>query len=335
MQRESLLNIKGLKTHFYTDRGEVTAVDGVSFEVQKGEILGVVGESGCGKSVTAQSILRLFDEKHTTSYEGEIEFAGRDLLSLSQREMQRIRGNEISMIFQDPLSSLNPVYSIGDQIAETIMLHQKTNRKEAFKRAVELLRLTGIPAPERRVHEYPHQLSGGMRQRVMIAIALACEPQLLIADEPTTALDVTIQSQIMDLIISLNQKLGMSIMLITHDLGVVAESCQRVVVMYLGQIVEMADVRTLFAKPLHPYTIGLMQSIPRMDVDRAVELQIIEGSVPSLHNIPQGCRFAPRCIYADEKCRTQMPDLIKAKDSDTSVRCWYAGSLSKGEGVAI
>ncbi|TNJ61977.1 ABC transporter ATP-binding protein [Paenibacillus hemerocallicola] len=321
-----LLDIQALRTRFYTEAGPVAAVDGVSFHVNKGEILGVVGESGCGKSVTAQSVLRLFDERRTASYEGRISYDGRDLLGLSERQMRDIRGNDISMIFQDPLSSLNPVYTIGDQIAETIRLHRRTGKKEAYRKAVDLLRLTGIPAPERRVGEYPHQLSGGMRQRVMIAIALACEPGLLIADEPTTALDVTIQAQIMELIVSLNRKLGMSVMLITHDLGLVAEVCDRVVVMYLGQVVETADARTLFAKPRHPYTIGLMQAIPRLDGDRSKPLKAVEGSVPSLHDVPGGCRFAPRCAYADDKCRNDMPELTGLKDG-TAVRCWHADHI--------
>lgn len=321
-----LLDIQSLRTRFYTEAGPVAAVDGVSFHVNKGEILGVVGESGCGKSVTAQSVLRLFDERRTAAYEGRILYDGRDLLGLSERQMRDIRGNDISMIFQDPLSSLNPVYTIGDQIAETIRLHRRTGKKEAYRKAVDLLRLTGIPAPERRVGEYPHQLSGGMRQRVMIAIALACEPGLLIADEPTTALDATIQAQIMELIVGLNRKLGMSVMLITHDLGLVAEVCDRVVVMYLGQVVETADARALFAKPRHPYTIGLMQAIPRLDGDRSKPLKAVEGSVPSLHDVPGGCRFAPRCAYADDKCRNHMPELTGPKDG-TAVRCWHADHI--------
>lgn len=329
MPEELLLEVKALRTYFHTARGKLAAVDGVSFDVKRGEIVGVVGESGCGKSVTAQSVLRLLDEKHDVSYEGEIRFAGSNLLELKQRQMRAIRGNEIAMIFQDPLSSLNPVYTIGEQIIEAIMLHQKIRRKEAVRKAIELLKLTGIPSPEQRVWEYPHQLSGGMRQRVMIAIALACEPQLLIADEPTTALDVTIQAQIMELITELNRKLGMSVLLITHDLGVVAETCQRVVVMYLGQVVEMADVATLFARPLHPYTIGLMGAIPRMDSDRTQDLQVIEGSVPSLLNVPSGCRFAPRCAYADDQCRQQMPELKQDAASGTMVRCWHAGTLAE------
>jgi oligopeptide/dipeptide ABC transporter ATP-binding protein len=244
--------------------------------------------------------------------------------------MQTIRGNEISMIFQDPLSSLNPVFTVGDQIAETLVLHQKISKKEAGRQAVELLKLTGIPAPEQRVHEYPHQLSGGMRQRIMIAIALACKPRLLIADEPTTALDVTIQAQILDLLRSLNQEFGMSVMLITHDLGVVAEMCSRVIVMYLGQIVEEATVASLFARPLHPYTISLIRSIPRLDGDRLAELHVVEGNVPSLHHIPKGCRFAGRCEYADERCLEAEPPFT-AVESGHSARCWYAGQIKEGD----
>lgn len=325
MKTSQLLEIKQLTTHFHTERGTVAAVDKVSFGIAQGEIVGVVGESGCGKSVTAQTVLRLFDEKYLASYEGEVNFNGANLLKLTKKQMQDIRGNEISMIFQDPLSSLNPVYTVGEQIEETLLIHRGITKKAAKDKAVELLRLVGIPAPERRISDYPHQLSGGMRQRVMIAIALACEPKLLIADEPTTALDVTIQAQILDLIAGLNEQLGMSVMLITHDLGVVAEMCSRVVVMYLGQVVETADVQTLFRRPLHPYTIGLMHSIPQIDGDRSKDLHAIEGSVPTLYNIPAGCRFAPRCERADEKCRKQMPELVQFGESDTLVRCWYAG----------
>lgn len=330
MAKQHLLEVKELKTHFYTERGQVTAVDGITLQVEEGEILGLVGESGCGKSVTSQSILRLFDEKQTVKYEGEINFKGKNLLRISISDMQNIRGNDISMIFQDPLSSLNPVYTIGYQIAESIMLHQKVSKKEAYDKAVEMLRLTGIPAPEKRVNEYPHELSGGMRQRVMIAMALACQPKLLIADEPTTALDVTIQSQILDLMMELNKKLDMGIILITHDLGVVAEICSRVVVMYLGQIVEESDVKSLFAHPLHPYTQGLMKSVPQLDGDRSQKLHVIEGMVPSLYNIPKGCRFASRCPYADELCREKMPELTQLQNNQ-KVRCWHYSKIAQRE----
>ena len=331
MSSDTLLDVKDLKTHFFTERGKVTAIDGVSFQINKGEIVGVVGESGCGKSVTSQSVLRLFDEKHLVKYEGEILFEGEtDLLKLSKKKMQMIRGNDISMIFQDPLSSLNPVLTIGFQIAEAIMLHQDVTKKEAYERAVEMLKLTGIPSPEKRVNDYPHNLSGGMRQRVMIAMTLACQPKLLIADEPTTALDVTIQAQILDLISELNQKLEMGVMFITHDLGVVAELCHRVVVMYLGQIVEEASVESLFESPLHPYTKGSIKSIPQMEGDRSQKLHVIEGTVPSLDSIPIGCRFAPRCPFADSVCLEKAPDLTETS-SNQKVRCWHFEKIAQEE----
>lgn len=330
MEKQPLLEVKNLKTHFHTDWGRVTAVDGISFHINKGEILGVVGESGCGKSVMSQSIMRLFDEKYTANYEGEICFKGENLLNFSKSRMQKIRGNDISMIFQDPLSSLNPVYTIGNQIRESILLHQKVSKKEAYRKAIEMLRLIGIPAPEKRVDEYPHQLSGGMQQRVMIAMALSCQPKLLIADEPTTALDVTIQAQILDLILQLNQQLQMGVIFITHDLGVVAEICTRVMVMYLGQIVEEADTDSLFSKPLHPYTRGLMKSIPQLEGDRAEKLHMIEGTVPSLNNVPTGCRFASRCPYADELCRESAPEL-RSHEGARKVRCWHYEKIDLDE----
>lgn len=330
MEKQPLLEVKNLRTHFHTERGRVTAVDGISFHVDEGEVLGVVGESGCGKSVMSQSIMRLFDEAYATEYEGEIQLNGKNLLDLPMSQMQKIRGNDISMIFQDPLTSLNPVYTVGDQIEESIMLHQKVTKKEATAKAIEMLRLTGIPSPEKRVHEYPHQLSGGMQQRVMIAMALSCQPKLLIADEPTTALDVTIQAQILDLMMDLNQKLGMGVVFITHDLGVVSEICTRVIVMYLGQIVEETDVDSLFSKPLHPYTRGLMKSIPQMDGDRSQSLYVIEGTVPSLDNIPKGCRFASRCPFADELCRESAPEL-RLHDGKNKVRCWHVEKIAQHE----
>ncbi|KOP71927.1 ABC transporter ATP-binding protein [Cytobacillus solani] len=316
-----LLEVKNLKTHFNTERGRVTAVDGVFFTVYAGETVGVVGESGCGKSVTAESILRLLDEK-STEYEGEILYKGKNLLTSTINDMQSVRGNDISMIFQDPMSSLNPVYTVGNQIVESIMLHQNVNKKEAYEKATEMLRLTGIPSPEKRIHEYPHELSGGMRQRVMIAMALSCQPKLLIADEPTTALDVTTQSQILDLINELKVKFNMGTVMITHDLGVVAEVCTKVVVMYLGQVIEEADVRSLFSSPYHPYTDGLLKSIPQLTGDRSKKLHVIEGKVPTLHQIPKGCRFAPRCAFASEKCHEEMPELAQA-DHSRKVRCWH------------
>ncbi|AJY77671.1 ABC transporter ATP-binding protein [Paenibacillus beijingensis] len=321
-----LLRVEELKTRFDTVRGTVTAVDGVQFTIRKGEILGVVGESGCGKSVTSRSIMRLYDENKAVSHEGGVFYKNENLLSLSKKRMRQIRGNEIAMIFQDTLSSLNPVYSIGSQIAEAVRRHTKCGRKHAYEKAVLLLADVGIPDPAKRVHEFPHQLSGGMRQRVMIAMALACEPGLLIADEPTTALDVTIQSQILDLISSLQERYGMSIMLITHDLGVVTEICTRVVVMYLGQIIEDTDVSTLFRNPLHPYTQGLLQSMPKADSPRSGRLSSIPGVVPSLHHVPAGCRFAGRCPHADHKCLECAPKLESVEDGHL-VRCWHYRSI--------
>ncbi|WP_058303608.1 ABC transporter ATP-binding protein [Gorillibacterium timonense] len=334
MPIEPLLEIKDLRTHFYTDRGRVTAVDGVSFTVHPGEIVGVVGESGSGKSVMAQSLMRLLDHTDAIEYEGEVRFQGRNLLELPLSRMREIRGNELSMIFQDPLTSLNPVYTIGNQIAEGLIQHQGLSRKEARKRSIEILRLTGISSPETRVDSYPHELSGGMQQRAMIAIALACQPKLLIADEPTTALDVTIQAQILDLILSLNEQLHMGVVFITHDLGVVSEICTTVKVMYLGQIIEDAPVRELFRSPLHPYTQGLLQSLPRLDTNRDEPLSVITGTVPSLHHIPKGCRFSTRCPFADDKCRQEEPPLENATENH-KVKCWhYANLQQEGEGVS-
>ncbi|MDF1509486.1 ABC transporter ATP-binding protein [Robertmurraya sp. DFI.2.37] len=332
MEKRPLLEVKNLKTHFHTERGQITAVDGITFHLNEGEIVGVVGESGCGKSVMSQSIMRLYDEKYTAKYEGEILFQGENLLNLSKAMMQKIRGNDLSMIFQDPLSSLNPVYTIGDQIRESLMIHQNLNKREAQQKAIEMLRLTGIPAPEKRINEYPHQLSGGMQQRVMIAIALSCQPKLLIADEPTTALDVTIQAQILDLIAELNAQLGMGVIFITHDLGVVAEICTRVMVMYLGQIVEETDTDCLFSEPLHPYTRGLIKSIPQLEGERLQKLYTIDGTVPSLQKVPHGCRFASRCPYADELCKEQAPEL-EAYSPTQKVRCWHYKEILKKEAV--
>ena len=320
---ETILQVKNLSTSFRTERGWLKAIDGVSFHVYQGEILGLVGESGCGKSVTSQSIMRLYDEKRMTRYQGEILLNGKNLFDIPYHQMQHIRGSEVSMIFQDALSSLNPVLKISDQLMEPLRIHQHLKPAEARQRGIEMLRLVGIPAPEERMDQYPHELSGGMRQRVMIAIALACRPKLLIADEPTTALDVTIQAQIMDLIVSLNRQLQMGVMLITHDLAVVAQTCQRVAVMYLGQIVEEGAVPDIFDRPLHPYTQGLLSSIPRMDGDRREKLHVISGTVPLLHQMPSGCRFAPRCPYATDKCRNQMPSLQDVPGGQ-KVRCWIA-----------
>ena len=323
-EKDTLLEVKNLKTSFQTLRGKVTAVDGVSFQVNKGEILGIVGESGCGKSVTSQSIMRLYDEKELVSYEGEILFQGDNILKKTEKQMERIRGMGISMVFQDSLSSLDPLYTVGDQIVEMIRAHKKVSKQEAWKQAENMLRLTGIPAPEERVHAYPHEMSGGMRQRAMIAMALACEPSMLIADEPTTALDVTIQAQIMDLIQDLNRRLGMGIMLITHDLGVVAQTCQRVIIMYLGHIVEEGLVDDIFSRPLHPYTIGLIRSIPTMDTRKGEKLYMIKGTVPALCEVTKGCRFCSRCEYATEKCKEKDPDLTVYNETQR-VRCHYAG----------
>jgi len=303
--RAPLLQVERLRTHFDTLAGTVRSVDGVSFSVEAGETLGIVGESGCGKSVTAMSIMRLVPTP-PGRHAGAVRYREADLLTLPEAAMRRIRGDRISMIFQEPMTSLNPVLSVGRQIAESVQQHQKVGRRQAFERAVEMLRLVQIPEPERRAQEFPHQLSGGMRQRVMIAIALACRPDLLIADEPTTALDVTIQAQILDLIRRLQRELGMGVILITHDLGVVAEACHRVLVMYAGRKVEQAPVLALFERPLHPYTRALMASMPAMNT-RARRLAEIPGIVPALHELGQGCAFAPRCAYADERCRREAP----------------------------
>ncbi len=308
---EKLLEIKGLKTWFKTDDGVVRAVDGVDLHIDRGETLGVVGESGCGKTVTARSVLKLIDMPPGRFEAGEILWKGRDLIPVPAQEMDKIRAREIAIIFQEPMTSLNPVYTVGDQIAEVLRQHDKLSRKQAIAGAVEMLRLVNIPNPGKRVHDYPHQFSGGMRQRVMIAMAMSCKPQLLIADEPTTALDVTIQAQILELMQEMKDKLGMSIMLITHAMGVVAETCQRVVVMYAGKVVEEAPVEALFGNPRHPYTQGLIRSIPRVDRAAAQKerLEAIPGSVPSLLNPPVGCRFAARCKFAMDVCVKAMPPL--------------------------
>ena len=313
---ERLLEIVGLKTHFDTDDGTVRAVDGVDLTIDRGETLGVVGESGCGKTVTAMTVLKLIHMPPGRIAAGSISWLGRDLVPLGANEMRRIRSKEIAIIFQEPMTSLNPVYTVGEQIAEVIRLHEGLNRRDALDRTIEMLRLVNIPTPERRVHNYPHQFSGGMRQRVMIAMALSCNPQLLIADEPTTALDVTIQAQILDLLGEMKSRFGMAIMLITHAMGVVAETAQRVVVMYAGRVVEEASVEQLFAQPLHPYTQGLIRSIPRIDtsVGKKQRLEAIGGMVPSLIDPPPGCRFAPRCKFARATCAEAMPDLRTVED---------------------
>jgi oligopeptide/dipeptide ABC transporter ATP-binding protein len=319
-----LLDVRNLKTYFYTEDGVVKAVDGVDFYVKPGEVLGLVGESGCGKSVTSLSIMRLISAPGKI-VEGQIFFEGKDLVQASEDEMIQVRGNRVSMIFQQPQTALNPVFKVGDQIAEVLSIHQGMSKEAGLARAIELLQMVGIPEPERRAEAYPHELSGGMAQRVMIAMGLACVPNLLIADEPTTALDVTIQAQILDLMRNLRENIGTAIILITHDLGVVSEMCERVAVMYAGQIVEQADVQTIFARPLHPYTQGLIGSIPVLGKlkDR---LEVIPGSVPNLVNLPPGCRFAPRCRAREQYqlavCTAQSPELMQVDSNGHKVRCW-------------
>ena len=317
---EPILKVKDLQTYFFTDDGTSKAVNGISFTLNKGETLGIVGESGSGKSITSLSLLRLIPSPPGKITGGSIQFKGEDLLAKTEKEMRSIRGNEISMIFQEPMTSLNPVYSAGEQIAEVIRLHQKLGKKAAWDKAVEMLRLVGIPSPEKRAKQEPHELSGGMRQRVMIAMALACHPEVLIADEPTTALDVTIQAQILELIKSLQKEFGTAVILITHDLGVVYETCDRVAVMYAGKIVEYTMAKELFTNPKHPYTIGLLNSLPRLDMDQD-ELMTIPGTVPSPYNMPKGCSFAPRCAFAKEICHQYTPDL-QSVDQTTEVSCW-------------
>jgi peptide/nickel transport system ATP-binding protein len=317
-----LLTIRNLHTYFFTDEGVAKAVDGVDLELKEGGTLGVVGESGCGKSVTALSVMRLIPDPPGKIAQGEILFAGTNLLDLSEPEMRKIRGRSISMIFQEPMTSLNPVFQIGDQISEVLRLHEGLSRREAWDRSIEMLKMVGIPSPERRVQEYPHQLSGGMRQRAMIAMALACSPKLMIADEPTTALDVTIQAQILELMNRLQRDKGMSVILITHNLGVIAETAQKVAVMYAGRIVEYTEVKPIFGNPMHPYTQGLLKSIPRLDEDHArkARLEAIPGLVPSLLELPKGCKFSNRCKYVFEKCGEE-PQLIEAEPGHL-VRCW-------------
>jgi peptide/nickel transport system ATP-binding protein len=320
----ALLDVKGLKTYFFIRDGVVRAVDGISFSVLRGETLAIVGESGCGKSVTSLSILRLIASPPGKTIEGSVLFEGRDLLALPEAEMRKVRGDAISMIFQEPMTSLNPVLTVGHQIAEVLVLHRGLSREDATLRAVEMLRLVKIPEPEQRVAQYPHQLSGGMRQRVMIAMALACEPRLLIADEPTTALDVTIQAQILDLMRELKQRTGAAVVLITHDLGVVAEMAQRVVVMYAGRKVEEGPVEALFANPRHPYTRGLLDSIPKLGAasrGAGTRLTEIAGTVPSLSAAIVGCAFAPRCAYATVRCLSEYPP-FEEKAPGHGAACW-------------
>ena len=326
---EPLLRIEDLRTHFFTDDGVVRAVDGVSYTLNARETLAVVGESGSGKSVTALSILGLFPSPPGRVVGGSIRFEGRELVGMPLDELRRIRGKSISMIFQEPMTSLNPVYTCGEQIIEAVMLHDRVDRRAARERAIEMLRLVGISLPEQRVDEYPHQMSGGMRQRVMIAMALACRPSILIADEPTTALDVTIQAQILELLERLQAELGMGVLLITHDLGVVAETADRVAVMYAGQVVESCDVRAAFQRTLHPYTAGLLASLPKLGEARET-LRVIPGSVPNPLRFPGGCRFHPRCPLAEDRCRREEPPVLTF-DGDHMTRCWRADEIAAGQ----
>ena len=322
--KKTILEIKDLKTHFFTEDGVVKAVDGVDFKVYEGETLGIVGESGCGKSVTAFSIMQLLDYPGKT-VGGKILFKGEDLLEKSEAEMRKMRGKDIAMIFQEPMTALNPVLTIGFQISESLRMHFKINKTEAMKKSIELLDKVGIPAPEQRVNEYPHQLSGGMRQRAMIAMALSCDPILLIADEPTTALDVTIQAQILELMKSLLRDFNGSLIMITHDLGVIAEIADRIAVMYAGKIVEYADKKTIFHNPSHPYTFGLLTSIPRLDME-VERLNVIPGIVPNPLHFPDGCKFNTRCKFATNKCREEEPVLNELENGHL-VRCWHSDKV--------
>ncbi|MTV49150.1 ATP-binding cassette domain-containing protein [Heliobacillus mobilis] len=328
----ALLEIKNLQTHFHIGKRVIKAVDGVTISVQPGEILAIVGESGCGKSVTAMSIMRLLPSP-PAKHSGQVLFEGHDILNMPMEDVQNIRGKEISMIFQEPMTSLNPAYKIGDQIAETVRVHHrdggKVSKKAAWDRAVEMLEKVGIPGAAQRARQYPHQMSGGMRQRVMIAMALACNPKLLLADEPTTALDVTIQAQILDLIRDLAQEFNTALVLITHDLGVVAEMAQNMAVMYAGRVVEQGAVADVFDRPHHPYTAGLLDSIPRLDGTKKQRLHTIEGMVPDLAHLPQGCTFADRCEYGQPLCRQKKPEL-QAVDGDRQVACHYPLNLTGG-----
>ncbi len=316
---DTLLRVENLNIAFKSEHGIFSAVNNINFEIGHGESVGIVGESGCGKSVTAMSIMRLLDEPPAV-IGGNILFEGREIRKLSNRELRSIRGNDIAMIFQEPMTSLNPVYTCGRQIEEAIIMHQKISARKARNKTIDLLRMIGIPNPEKRVDEYPHQLSGGMRQRIMIAIALSCHPKLLIADEPTTALDVTIQAQILELIRDLRNQLSMSMILITHDLGVVAEMTRRVIIMYAGEIVEEADVISIFRHPMHPYTRGLLASIPRLNETKK-ELDVIEGVVPSPDAMPKGCRFSPRCTECMDRCRMEAPPRVDLGGGHVA-RCW-------------
>jgi oligopeptide/dipeptide ABC transporter ATP-binding protein len=317
---DELLEIRNLRTYFYTSDGVVPAVDGIDLSIRRGRTVGLVGESGCGKSVTSLSIMRLIPPPGKTLEGSSITLDGKDLLALSQEQMYEVRGGRISMIFQEPMTSLNPVFNIGDQIAEAILAHKKVNKEQARKETIDLLTQVGIPQPEQRYKAYPHELSGGMRQRVMIAMALSCQPELIICDEPTTALDVTIQAQILELLKELKRSHNTALLLITHDLGVIAEMAEEVAVMYAGKIVEQADVVTLFKKPKHPYTQGLLGSIPMLATDRAARLTVIPGTVPNMLRLPPGCRFAPRCPNVMAICREREPELLA--EDESQVACW-------------
>ena len=327
---DAILQIDDLHTYFFTERGVAKAVNGVSFDIRPGEMLALVGESGCGKSVTALSVIRLIPEPPGKIVKGSILFEGKDLVKLSERDMRTIRGNKIGMIFQEPMTALNPVFSVGDQVAEVLLCHGKATKRDVRDKVIELLREVGIPSPERRIYDYPHQMSGGMRQRVVIAMALACKPRLILADEPTTALDVTIQAQILELMKTFQEQTGTSFILITHDLGVVAEMAERVVVMYAGRIVEMADVVSLFRNPMHPYTQGLMESVPSWSTGKEKQrLKTIPGIVPSLLNLPPACVFHDRCNQSFDQCKEMEPPLMEV-EKNRFVRCWLYGQRCSG-----
>ena len=323
-----LLEVKDLTTHFFTQEGVVKAVDGISYDLDEGEIVGIVGESGCGKSVSALSIMRLVAYPPGRIVNGEVYFEGENLLDMDDAEIRHIRGNRIAMVFQEPMTSLNPVLTIGRQLTETLELHQNMNKTQAEERAAELLKIVGIPDPVSRLKDYPHQFSGGMRQRVMIAIALSCNPKLIIADEPTTALDVTIQAQILELMRDLTPQFGTALIIITHNLGVVARYAQRVIVMYAGKIIESASSEEIYKNPKHPYTLGLLNSIPRLDEVRKIKLDPIEGLPPDLVDLPVGCSFAPRCRFAHDKCTQETPELMPVSDGHISA-CWRFEELSE------
>ena len=335
---EKLLSVENIRTYFTTEAGEAKAVDGVSFSIDRGETLGLVGESGCGKSVTSLSVMRLIPDPPGKIVSGDIRFRGRSLLTLSDSDMREVRGNDIAMIFQEPMTSLNPVFTCGFQIDEAVILHQGLGPTAAREKTVEMLQLVGIPDPSQRANEYPHQLSGGMRQRVMIAMALCCNPDVLIADEPTTALDVTIQAQILELLERLQAELGMAVLMITHDLGVIAEVADRVAVMYAGKIVESAVVERIFEQPRHPYTIGLLESIPKLN-EQKEKLSVIPGTVPDATRFPSGCRFAPRCSRAEAVCREAEPPLLTIEGEDTdkghAVACWFAEGYPEPAGMVV